>query len=97
MSEAESPSEGPPRTSGGEVYWPKPVAISADDTGAPRAIAGVAVEAIREEWLVEDRWWTPKALQRRYFEVVLADGRNIVVFREPAEPPERGRWFEQRA
>jgi hypothetical protein len=55
------------------------------------------VEAIREEWLVEDRWWTPKALQRRYFEVVLADGRNMVVFREPAEPPERGRWFEQRA
>jgi len=57
----------------------------------------VSVDAIREEWLVEDRWWTPKSLQRRYFELVLADGRDIVVFREPAEPPGAGRWFEQRA
>jgi hypothetical protein len=80
-----------------QVYWPKPVEVRADASGAPSAIAGVPVEAIREEWLVEDRWWTPKALQRRYFEVVLADGRNLVVFREPAEPAERGRWFEQRA
>ena len=30
-------------------------------------------------------------------EVVLADGRNVVVFREPAEPVTAGRWFEQRA
>jgi hypothetical protein len=54
----------------------------------------VAVEAVREEWLVEDRWWTPTPLRRRYFELVLADGRDLVVFREPAEG---GRWFEQRA
>jgi len=27
----------------------------------------------------------------------LDNGRDIVVFREPADPPERGRWFEQRA
>jgi hypothetical protein len=79
------------------VYWPKPVSVSAGAGGTPMAVAGVAVDSIREEWLVEDRWWTPKPLQRRYFEVVLADGRNIVVFREPAQPPERGRWFEQRA
>ena len=80
-----------------QVYWPRPVAVRAADDGTPVAVAGVAVETIREEWLVEARWWTPKPLQRRYFEVVLADGRNLVVFREPAEPPERGRWFEQRA
>jgi len=79
------------------VYWPRPVEVVADGAGAPRSIAAVEVEAIREEWLVEDRWWTPKSLQRRYFEVVLVDGRSIVVFREPAEPPEAGRWFEQRA
>lgn len=80
-----------------QVYWPKPVEVEFDAAGSPLAIGGVAIEAVREEWLVEDRWWTPKSLQRRYFEVVLADGRNLVVFREPAEPPEAGRWFEQRA
>ena len=67
---------------------------AAEAEGRPVAVAGVAVEAVREEWLVEDRWWTPRALRRRYFELVLADGRDLVVFREPAED---GRWFEQRA
>jgi hypothetical protein len=54
----------------------------------------VAVETVREEWLVEDRWWTPRPLSRRYFELALADGRCVVVFREPDED---GRWFSQRA
>jgi hypothetical protein len=75
------------------VYWPRPIDV-VDNDGAPIEVGGVRVEAIREEWLVEDRWWTPKPLQRAYFEVVLADGRNLVVFREPAEA---GSWWEQRA
>ncbi len=79
---------------GSQVYWPRPLAVRTDAEGRPEAVAGVAVEAVREEWLVEDRWWTPRALRRRYFELVLADGRDLVVFREPAED---GRWFEQRA
>ncbi len=76
------------------LYWPTPVEVVMDTDGAPRRVAGVVVETVREQWLVEDRWWTPKPLQRRYFEVILGDGRNVVVFREPAE---HGRWFEQRA
>ena len=51
------------------------------------------VDAVRESWLVEDRWWTPRALGRRYYELVLADGRDVVLFREAAT----GRWFLQRA
>jgi hypothetical protein len=77
-----------------QAYWPKPIAVVADEDGAPRSVAGTGVEAIREDWLVEDRWWTPKPLQRRYFEVVLTDGRDLVVFREPADGD---RWYEQRA
>jgi hypothetical protein len=76
------------------VYWPRPVAVTAGSDGVPTAVGAVAVEAVREEWLVEDLWWTPKPLSRRYFELVLADGRDLVVFREPDED---GRWFEQRA
>jgi hypothetical protein len=76
------------------VYWPRPVVVEAGSDGVPRAVGAVAVEAVREEWLVEDLWWTPKPLSRRYFELVLADGRDLVVFREPDED---GRWFEQRA
>ena len=79
------------------VYWPKPVAVEATEDGEPRAVEAVAVESVREEWLVEDRWWTPDPLRRRYFELVLADGRCIVVYREPADGPAPGHWFEQRA
>jgi hypothetical protein len=75
------------------VYWPLPVAVEAGADDVPAAVDGVAVAAVREDWLVEDRWWTPQPLQRRYFELVLADGRDLVVFREPAEG---GRWFKQR-
>ena len=77
-----------------QAYWPRPIEVDAGADGIPRSVAGVAVAAVREDWLVEDRWWTPKPLQRRYFELVLADGRNLVVFREP---PDGKRWFEQRA
>lgn len=76
------------------VYWPRPVEVEAGPDGMPRAVDSATVETIREEWLVEDRWWTPEPLRRRYFELVLADGRNLVVFCEPAPG---GRWFEQRA
>ncbi len=76
------------------IYWPLPAEVEAGDDGAPVAVGGVAVEAVREEWLVEDRWWTPRPLERRYFELVLADGRDLVVYREPAAD---GRWFRQRA
>jgi hypothetical protein len=80
-----------------QVYWPRPVEVMTGEEGVPLAVAGVGVEAVREQWLVEDRWWTPKPLQRQYFELILTDGRNVVVFCEPVGPPGRGRWFEQRA
>ena len=72
---------------------PRPMAVQADERGVPTAVAGVAVEAVREEWVVEDRWWTPRPLRRRYFELVLANGRNAVVFRDLME----GKWLSQRA
>jgi hypothetical protein len=63
------------------------------DGGRPLAVAGEAVDAIAEEWVVEDRWWTGRPLRRRYFELVLARGRNVVVYRDLLG----GGWFEQRS
>ena len=90
------------RESERQVYRPQPVEVRTGPDGAPSAVDSVRVDAVREEWLVEDRWWTPRPLRRRYFELVLADGRNVVVFREPAQGAEgdrssgkagRGRWL----
>ena len=71
---------------------PKAVRVRADHSGRPQQIGGRAIEAVRESWLVEDRWWTEAPLRRRYWEVVTADGRDLVVFRDL----EAGRWFAQR-
>ncbi len=55
-------------------------------------VEGVRVEAVIESWLVEDRWWTERPLRRRYWELLDARGRNLVVFHDLAA----GGWFAQR-
>ena len=72
---------------------PRPATVEAGPDGQPHEIDGHAVEAIRESWLIEDRWWTDEPVRRRYWEVVTQDGRSVVVFRDL----HRGAWFEQRA
>jgi hypothetical protein len=59
--------------------------------GRPERVDGRAVEAVRESWLVEDRWWTDAPLRRRYWEVVVEGGRCLVVFRDLVA----GGWFVQ--
>ncbi len=71
---------------------PDPVEVLAGAGGRPLSVAGHEVAAIRESWLIEDRWWTDRPVRRRYWEVVTVDGRNLVVFRDVDE----GRWFRQR-
>jgi hypothetical protein len=72
---------------------PEPARVHAGERGRPLAVDGRSVEAVRESWLVEDRWWTDDPLRRRYWEVVTADGHRLVVFRDL----DSGAWFQQRA
>jgi hypothetical protein len=72
---------------------PKAARVQADEHGVPVVVEAREVDAVCEEWVVEDRWWTGRPLRRRYFELVLTDGRNIVVFRDLVA----GGWFSQRA
>ncbi|HEU4739659.1 MAG TPA: hypothetical protein VFS54_11365 [Solirubrobacterales bacterium] len=69
------------------------MAVRSDPGGAPLTVEGTTVENVREEWLVEDRWWTPKPLRRHYFELALCDGRALTVFRTARAQ----RWYRQRA
>ncbi len=75
------------------ILEPQAVRVAAGADGRPRQIAGHRVDAVRESWLVEDRWWTEAPLRRRYWEVVTDDGRDLVVFRDL----EAGGWYRQRA
>jgi hypothetical protein len=72
---------------------PQAVRVRAGARGRPLAIEGRRVDAVRESWLIEDRWWTDAPLHRRYWEVVTVDGRSEVVFRDL----DSGAWFSQRA
>jgi hypothetical protein len=73
------------------LYRPRPVIVETDGHGVPATVSSSEVVAVREQWLVEDRWWTAHPLHRRYFELILIDGVDRVVFRDL----ESGRWFSQ--
>lgn len=77
--------------SGFALYRPRAVEVRAS-RGRPEGVGGRGVEAIREEWLVEDRWWTASPLRRHYFELVLEGGRCLTIFHDMAG----GGWFAQR-
>jgi hypothetical protein len=75
------------------IGMPKPARVDVGPDGLPVAVGRSRVEAVREDWVVEDRWWTGRPLRRRYFELVLEDGRNAVVFHDLVDDA----WLSQRS
>jgi hypothetical protein len=71
---------------------PRRTTVLAGPGGRPEIVDHHEVVAVRESWLVEDRWWTDRPVRRRYWEVVTIDGRDLVVFRELSE----GHWYRHR-
>lgn len=75
------------------VGAPRPVAVEAAPGAAPRAVVlggrRRPVAAVRDEWLVQDRWWTDRPVNRHYYELVLDPGRVAVVFHDVRA----GEWF----
>lgn len=90
-----SPNSQPPRSATvrtRRLSAPRIARVHADRDGRPRSIDDRPVEAIRESWLVEDRWWTDTPLRRRYWEAITTDGDDVTVFRDLLA----GRWYRQR-
>jgi hypothetical protein len=71
---------------------PRRVAVRSAEDGRPRVVDSRDVDAVRESWLIEDRWWTDKPVRRRYWEIVTTCGRDEVVFEDLLS----GRWWRQR-
>ncbi len=76
----------------GRLNEPQAALVEEAFDGTPSRVNRQPVAAVREEWRVVDRWWAEEPISRRYFEVVLESGQNVVVFRDQ----ERGGWFSQR-
>ena len=72
---------------------PRAVAVVIGDGRYPTTVAGQRVDTVREEWRVEEGWWTDTPDRRRYLELVLEGGRVQVVFEDRRRP---GTWYRQR-
>ncbi len=81
----------PGRATTRRLNEPRAALVEAAVDGVPRLVNRCVVAVVREEWRVVDRWWTEEPIGRRYFDVVLEDGRNAVVFHDGEA------WFTQRA
>lgn len=81
------------RTAPKRLGTPVHVNVHAERTGFPRSVDGQTIDAVRESWLVEDRWWAPSPVRRRYWEIVTTAGRNLVIFKDL----QTGQWFKQAA
>lgn len=71
---------------------PREVAVDAGADGIPVSVGRRRVLHLRDEWRVEEGWWTREPVRRLYYDLVLDDGRNAVVYRDRR----RGRWYTQR-
>ena len=71
---------------------PRRVEVHASGEGRPVEVDGRQIDAVRESWLVEDRWWSERPLRRHYWEVVTICGRNEIVFYDL----QRDSWWRQR-
>lgn len=81
------------RTHVRQIGLPRRLEVTTGPDGVPTAVGPRQVLHVRDEWRVDEGWWSGQPLRRRYFDLVLEDGRNAVVFCDRRS----GRWFGQRA
>lgn len=71
---------------------PRPARVETDADGAPVAVVDRGrrrtVSAVRDDWLVQDLWWTGRPVDRRYWELVLSSGRLVTAYRDAVD----GSW-----
>jgi hypothetical protein len=72
---------------------PRPARVICGPGGLPHAVEvdgrRRGVVAVRDEWLVQDRWWTDAPVDRHFFELVLEPGRVVTTFHDLRT----GRWY----
>ncbi|MHB8618968.1 MAG: DNA polymerase Y family protein [Chloroflexota bacterium] len=63
---------------------PRPLRVSSGADGRPCRVEWrrrwMDIVSIGEEWRLADEWWAAREIQRRYYRLVLAGGRQITVF-----------------
>jgi hypothetical protein len=76
------------------VNAPEPVRVEEDSAGLPLAVRTPRcqrVTAIEDSWRIDDEWWRREPVSRLYYEVLLASGQRLVLYKDLAA----GRWYRQ--
>ena len=72
---------------------PRRAAVEAGPGGVPTAVARKQVDAVNEEWVVEDRWWTGEPAAPA---LLRAGARGRAPTRSCSFDLSTRRWFVQR-
>jgi hypothetical protein len=76
------------------VNTPEPVKIEEDASGLPLAVRmkrRQAVISIEDKWRLDDEWWRSEAISRLYYNVLLASGQRLVLYKDLIT----GGWYQQ--
>ena len=49
------------------------------------------VTLINDKWRIDDEWWRREPVSRMYYDVLLASGKQLVIFKDLVS----GRWYRQ--
>ena len=74
------------------VNIPQLVIVEEDASGLPVAINWTrreVIESILDRWRLDDEWWRTEPLSRFYYSVLLASGRQLLLYKDIAN----GGWF----
>jgi len=76
------------------VNTPEPLRVEEDAAGLPAAVRmkrRQAVISIEDRWRIDDEWWRAEAISRLYYNVLLASGQRLVLYKDLIS----GKWYSQ--
>ena len=76
------------------VNTPEALPIEEDASGLPLTVRlkrRQAVISIEDRWRIDDEWWRAEPLARLYYNVLLASGQRLVLYKDLVT----GGWYQQ--
>ena len=76
------------------VNAPEAVEVEEDSSAFPYAVKiprRQAVVAINDRWRIDDEWWRREPVSRLYYEVLLASGQRLVLYKDLTDDC----WYRQ--
>jgi hypothetical protein len=76
------------------VNLPEALKVEESADGLPAAVRlkrRQAVTTIEDKWRIDDEWWRATPVSRLYYNVLLASGQRLVLYKDLVN----GGWYEQ--